>query len=341
MRYIDLRSDTVTQPTEAMRQAMVQAQVGDDVYGEDTEINDLEAMAAQITGKEAALFVPSGTMGNQLAIMTHTRRGDEIIAGAWSHVVHHEVGGAAVLSSVSSRVVDNPDKIIYPADVRNAMRSEDIHEPRTSLLCLENALANGDVVPLEILRETYQAAKELKLNVHMDGARLFNAAVSLKTDVKEIAACTDSVMFCLSKGLCAPVGSMLCGPKEFIQRARKNRKLLGGGMRQAGFLAAAGRIALETMTQRLQEDHDNARYLAEALAKLPEIQLDLERVKINMVFLTVVKEGFSADEFADYLLKNGVKNTGYMQGEMRLVTHHGISRQDLDTVIALIKAYFA
>jgi threonine aldolase len=341
MRYIDLRSDTVTQPTEAMRKAMLQAQVGDDVYGEDTEINALEAMAAQITGKEAALFVPSGTMGNQLAIMTHTRRGDEIIAGAWSHVVHHEVGAAAVLSAVSTRVVDNPDKIIYPADVRNAMRSEDIHEPRTSLLCLENALANGDVVPLEILRETYQTAKALNLNVHMDGARLFNAAVSLKTDVKDIAACTDSVMFCLSKGLCAPVGSMLCGTNEFILRARKNRKLLGGGMRQAGFLAAAGRIALETMTQRLQEDHANARYLAEALAKLPEIQLDPERVKINMVFFTVVKEGFSADEFADYLLQHGIKNTGYMQGEMRLVTHHGISRQDLDTVIALIKAYFA
>lgn len=341
MRFIDLRSDTVTQPTEAMRQAMLSAQVGDDVYGEDTEINALEALSAKVTGKEAALFVPSGTMGNQLAIMSHTRRGDEIIAGAWSHVVHHEVGAAAILSTVSTRVVDNPDHIIYPADVLKAMRSEDIHEPRTSLLCLENALANGDVVPVDILRETYHTAKNLNLKVHMDGARLFNAAVSLETDVKEIAACTDSVMFCLSKGLCAPVGSMLCGSKAFIARARKNRKVLGGGMRQAGFLAAAGRIALETMTQRLQEDHDNARYLAEALAALPEIKLDLDRVKINMVFFTIEQKGFCSDDFSRYLLRNGVKNTGYMQGEMRLVTHYGLTRQDLDTVIELIKAYFA
>ncbi len=339
MRIIDLRSDTVTQPTEAMRQAMVSAQVGDDVYGEDTEINALQELAAQIVGKEAALFVPSGTMGNQLAIMTLTRRGDEIIAGAWSHIVHHEVGAAAVLSSVSTRIVDNPDHIIYPADILAAMRSQDIHEPRTSLLCLENALANGDVVPLDVLREDYKTAKDLNLNVHMDGARLFNAAVSLKTDVKAIAACTDSLMFCLSKGLCAPVGSMLCGSRTFIEKARKNRKLLGGGMRQAGFLAVSGRIALQTMTQRLQDDHDNARYLALALAKLPEIKIDLERVKINMVFFSIEKEGFSEEDFSAYLLSHGVKNTGYMQGEMRLVTHHGISRQDLDVVIDLIKAY--
>lgn len=339
MRFIDLRSDTVTQPTEAMRQAMVSAQVGDDVYGEDTEINALQELAAETVGKEAALFVPSGTMGNQLAIMTFTRRGDEIIAGAWSHIVHHEVGAAAVLSSVSTKVVDNPDHIIYPADILAAMRSQDIHEPRTSLLCLENALANGDVVPLEILREDYKTAKDLNLNVHMDGARLFNAAVSLKTDVKAIAACTDSLMFCLSKGLCAPVGSMLCGSRTFIEKARKNRKLLGGGMRQAGFLAASGRIALQTMTQRLQEDHDNALYLASALAKLPNIKIDPERVKINMVFFSVEKEGFNEEAFGAYLLSHGIKNTGYMQGEMRLVTHHGITRQDLDIVIDLIKDY--
>jgi threonine aldolase len=340
MKYIDLRSDTITQPTALMREAMLTAQVGDDVYEEDIEINELQELAAQMVGKEASLFVPSGTMGNQLAIMTHTKRGDEIIAGLWSHIAHHEAGGAAVLSNVSTRTIQNPDNIIYPQDIKKYVRpTDDFHQPRTTLLCLENALATGDVVPLEVLQADYQVAKELGLMVHMDGARLFNAAVHLYINVKEIAACTDSLMFCLSKGLCAPVGSMLCGSKEFIEKAKRNRKLLGGGMRQAGFLGACGKIALKDMTIRLSEDHENARYLADGLSKIPFIKIDVDQVKISMVFFAVEKPGFNEAAFSDYLLQQGIKNTGFDLGKMRLVTNYGVSREDIDFVLTKIRTY--
>lgn len=245
MKFIDLRSDTVTQPTLEMREAMYKAAVGDDVYEDDPTIKKLEELAAEKVGKEAALFVVSGTMANQVAIMTHTKFGDEIIVGANSHIVQHEVGAAARLSGVSYAIVDNEDNRIYKKDVLDKIRTEDIHYPETGLLCLENALSDGTVLSLEEMKELYQTASERNIPVHLDGARLFNAALYLGVDPKEICKYTDSVMFCLSKGLASPVGSVLCGSKDFIKKARKMRKLLGGGMRQAGVLAACGIVSLE------------------------------------------------------------------------------------------------
>ena len=341
MRYIDLRSDTVTMPTDEMRKAMAEALVGDDVYGDDPTINKLEELAARMVGKEAALFVPSGTMGNQLAIMSHTSYGDEIIVGANSHIVVHEVGAAARLSGVSYALVDNPDDRIYAEDVIKKIRTDDIHHPKTGLVCLENALANGTVVPLDIMKDAYEAAKANGIPVHTDGARLFNAATALGVDASEIAKYTDSVMFCLSKGLCAPVGSMLAGSAEFIDKARRMRKLLGGGMRQAGILAAAGIIALEKMTKRLNEDHDNIRYMTEKLLEMPEISLKPENVQIDMVYFDIVKEGFDAAAFTDYLFNNGVKINNDWPLEFRYVAHNDISREDIDKVISLMKEYFS
>ena len=341
MRYIDLRSDTVTMPTDEMRKAMAEALVGDDVYGDDPTINKLEELAARMVGKEAALFVPSGTMGNQLAIMSHTSYGDEIIVGANSHIVVHEVGAAARLSGVSYALVDNPDDRIYAEDVIKKIRTDDIHHPKTGLVCLENALANGTVVPLDIMKDAYESAKANGIPVHTDGARLFNAATALGVDASEIAKYTDSVMFCLSKGLCAPVGSMLAGSKEFINKARRMRKLLGGGMRQAGILAAAGIIALEKMTKRLHEDHENIKYMAEKLLEMPEISLKPENVQIDMVYFDIVKEGFDAAAFTDYLFNNGVKINNDWPLEFRYVAHNDISREDIDKVIGLMKEYFS
>jgi threonine aldolase len=341
MRYIDLRSDTVTMPTDEMRKAMAAAPVGDDVYEDDPTIKKLEELAARMAGKEAALFVPSGTMGNQLAIMSHTSYGDEIIVGANSHIVVHEVGAAARLSGVSYAIVDNPDDRIYAKDIIRKIRTDDIHHPRTGLVCLENALANGTVVPLDIMKEAYETAKANGLPVHTDGARLFNAAAALGVDASEIARYTDSIMFCLSKGLCAPVGSMLAGSVEFINRARKHRKLLGGGMRQAGILAAAGIIALEEMTKRLSTDHENAKYIMERLMEMPEISLKPENVQIDMVYFEIRKEDFDAANFTDYLLTNGVKINNDWPLEFRYVAHNDISRDDIDKVIGLMKDYFA
>ena len=341
MRYIDLRSDTVTMPTDEMRKAMAAAPVGDDVYEDDPTIKKLEELAARMAGKEAALFVPSGTMGNQLAIMSHTSYGDEIIVGANSHIVVHEVGAAARLSGVSYAIVDNPDDRIYAKDIIRKIRTDDIHHPRTGLVCLENAPANGTVVPLDIMKEAYETAKANGLPVHTDGARLFNAATALGVDASEIARYTDSIMFCLSKGLCAPVGSMLAGSGEFINRARKHRKLLGGGMRQAGILAAAGIIALEEMTKRLSSDHENAKYMMERLMEIPEISLKPENVQIDMVYFGIKKEDFDAADFTEYLLTNGVKINNDWPLEFRYVTHNDISRDDIDKVIGLMKDYFA
>jgi threonine aldolase len=341
MRYIDLRSDTVTMPTDEMRKAMATAPVGDDVYEDDPTIKRLEELAARMAGKEAALFVPSGTMGNQLAIMSHTSYGDEIIVGANSHIVVHEVGAAARLSGVSYAIVDNPDDRIYAKDIIRKIRTDDIHHPRTGLVCLENALANGTVVPLNIMKEAYETAKANGLPVHTDGARLFNAATALGVDASEVARYTDSIMFCLSKGLCAPVGSMLAGSGEFINRARKHRKLLGGGMRQAGILAAAGIIALEEMTKRLSSDHENAKYMMERLMEIPEISLKPENVQIDMVYFGIKKEDFDAADFTEYLLTNGVKINNDWPLEFRYVTHNDISRDDIDKVIWLMKDYFA
>ena len=337
LRYIDLRSDTVTMPTEEMRKAMADAVVGDDVYGDDPTINKLEKLAAEMAGKEAAMFVPSGTMGNQIGVMTHTLRGDEVILGENSHIAVHEVGATAVLSGVQLRTIKSPDDILHPDAVKNAIRSDDIHEPRTGLICMENALANGTVVPLDIMREVYNIAKENHIPVHLDGARLFNAATYLKVKASDITQYTDSVMFCLSKGLCAPVGSILAGSKPFIDKARKNRKLLGGGMRQAGILAAAGIIALEKMTKRLGEDHENAKYLAKRLLDIPGVELDMEKVQIDMVFFKLDSSYIEPNILVKKLFEKGIKISGPELGLYRFVTNNDVSKKDIEYLIDCMK----
>lgn len=337
MRYIDLRSDTVTQPTLEMRQAMLNAEVGDDVYGDDPTVNRLEKMAAEKVGKEAALFVVSGTMGNQVAIMTHTKLGDEIIVGANSHIVQSEVGAAARLSGVNYAIVDNPDTKIHREDVLKKIRTEDIHDPNTGLLCLENALANGTVVTLEEMKDLYEVAHEHGIPVHLDGARLFNAATYLNVEAKDIAKYTDSVSFCLSKGLASPVGSMLCGTKEFIAKARKMRKLLGGGMRQAGVLAACGIVSLEKMIDRLKEDHDNARYLANRLNEIDGFSVDLDKVQVNIVFCKVNRDRFDMNEFKNKLLEKGIKIGPWDESTIRFLTNKDVNREDIDYTIECIK----
>lgn len=328
-KIIDIRSDTVTQPTQKMREAMAQAPVGDDVYGDDPTVNRLEELAAELSGKEAALFLPSGTMGNQVAIMTHTRRGDDVVCGKNSHVFVHEVGAAAILSGVILNTVESEDDIIHPHLLEKAIRETDLHTPPTTLLCIENALATGRVVPLDTMEKVYTTAKSHGLAVHMDGARLFNAAVALGVPATEITKYTDTVMFCLSKGLCAPVGSMLAGSREFIDRARKNRKILGGGMRQCGILAAAGILALTDMTKELQTDHDNAAWLRERLAKIPGIHVKGDGIQINMVFFTIDCSKKTAEALPEKLLAKGIKINGISAGEFRFVTNHDVTRDDL------------
>ena len=337
MNYIDLRSDTVTMPTDEMREAIKNALVGDDVYGDDPTVNKLEEIAAEKVGKEAALFVPSGTFGNQLALFTHARRGQEVIVGKNNHIVVHEVGASAVIAGVQLRTLETSNGLMNPNDVERSIRPDDIHEPETGLICVENAHGCGAVIPLDNLREIKKIAENHSISVHMDGARLFNAAVSLNVDAKEIAACADSVMFCLSKGLAAPAGSILAGEKKFIERARKNRKLMGGGMRQIGILAAAGIIALEEMTLRLYEDHENARYLADELSKLKGINVMRDRLDIDMVFFEMSEDVIAQEKLIEELFKRNIKINGLENGEYRFVTHIGVTKKDIDYVIGCMK----
>lgn len=333
MHYIDLRSDTVTQQTPEMREAMFKAAVGDDVYQDDPTVNELEETAAAILGKEAALFVTSGTMGNQLGLLTQTKRGDEIIAGADCHIVMHEVGAAAVLSGVNIRQLTYPNSIPQPQKIEAFIRPDDIHEPPTALICLENALANGRIVPLEIMADVRRIADAHGIPVHLDGARVFNAAAALGCDVKEITKYADSVSCCLSKGLCAPVGSIFASTKDKVARARKYRKMLGGGMRQAGFLAAAGLIAIKEMPKRLCEDHENARYMAKRLAQLPGVKVDIDSVEIDMVFFKLDRDEKLRAALPDLMMEKGIIIGGEELGEFRFVTHYGVSRADVDRAI--------
>ncbi len=334
MRFIDLRSDTVTQPTPAMREAMFHAQVGDDVYRDDPTMEAFEKEAAQILGKEAALFVSSGTMGNQLGVMTQVSRGDEIILGEACHIFEHEVGAVAVLSGANQRQLAFEDGIPDAAMVEAAIREKgDIHLPETKLICLENALANGRVVPVEVMKSVYAVAQKHGLAVHLDGARVFNAATHLGVDVKEITRYCDTVSCCLSKGLCAPVGAVLAGPANAIERARKYRKMLGGGMRQVGFLAAAAGIALTEMPKRLHVDHENARYMAEKLAAIEGVTVDMDSVQINMVFFRVHRDRSALDALQSSLLKEGIKINGHDKGLFRFVTNHDITKDDIDRAI--------
>ncbi|MEI6156949.1 MAG: low-specificity L-threonine aldolase [Atribacterota bacterium] len=339
--WIDLRSDTVTHPTEEMLDAMRNAEVGDDVYGDDPTVNLLEKKAAEKVGKEASLFVPSGTFGNQLALLTHTQRGDEVIIPPTNHIVMHEVGASAVIAGVQLRFIHDDRGRVEISELCSLVRDSDIHHPRTGLICLENAHSSGTVIPLQDMKDVYTFARSVSIPVHLDGARIFNAAVSLGMEAGEIAQYCDSVMFCLSKGLCSPIGSLLAGTKPFIDRARKNRKLMGGGLRQVGYLAAPGLISLEKMTKRLGEDHENAHYLATKLQNIKGITVLKDRLDINMVFFQVHRIPFDADSFVQYLYDRGIKMNLPSEGEFRFVTHYWVQKRDIDSVMAVINTFFS
>ncbi len=340
MKIIDLRSDTVTKPTPEMRRAMFEAEVGDDVYGDDPTVNRLEAEAAVMLGKEAAMFVPSGTQGNQIAIMTHTRRGEEVIVEAGSHVYIFEVGGIATLSGCQARPIAGVRGAMDPAQVAAAIRSSNVHFPTTSLVCVEQTY-NGCVVPMENIRAIAEIAHQNGIAVHMDGARVFNAATALGLPVSEVVAPVDSVQLCLSKGLAAPVGSLLAGTKEFIDRARRNRKLLGGGLRQVGILAAAGLISLHKMTKRLHEDHENARQLALGLAKIPGLSVDLDSVQTNMVFFDVLDQQWDGASLAGSLTRAGVVCNASGARGIRWVTHNDVPAEAIPEVLSRVEAVMA
>ncbi len=330
MNRIDLRSDTVTLPSPAMRQAMAAAEVGDDVYGEDPTVNRLEALAAERLGKEAALFVTSGTQSNLLAIMSHCQRGEEYIVGQTAHTYRYEAGGAAVLGSIQPQPLDfEPDGTLNLQQVAAAIKPDDYHFARTRLLCLENT-QGGKVLPLDYLAQAGALAKTHNLATHLDGARIFNAAVKQQVDVREIARHFDTVSVCLSKGLAAPVGSVLCGPAEFIKTARRWRKMVGGGMRQAGVLAAAGIIALTEMVERLSDDHANARRLAKGLAGIPGIAVELDSVQTNMVFFSLAEP--LVGKFGPFMAEQGI-TVGDGPYPIRAVTHYGIEPADIEVVI--------
>ncbi|MEM0552219.1 MULTISPECIES: low-specificity L-threonine aldolase [Aeromonas] len=335
MRYIDLRSDTVTQPTDAMRQAMLHAEVGDDVYGEDPSVNALEAYGAKLLGKQAALFVPSGTMSNLLAVMSHCQRGEGAILGAGAHIYRFEAQGSAVLGSVALQPLPmQRDGTLAFDDIKAALAPDDAHFVQTRLICLENT-HNGKVLPLSYLQEMGAFVAKHGLKLHLDGARLFNAAVASDIPAEVIAAPFDSISICLSKGLGAPVGSLLVGDRDFIARARRLRKMVGGGMRQAGMLAQAGLFALEQHVARLADDHRRAKRLAQGLAALPGIELDLSLVQSNMVFLRLAK-GEPAQLLA-FMKERGILFSGY--GELRLVTHLQINDDDIEEVIDAFTEY--
>lgn len=326
---IDLRSDTVTRPTPEMRAAMATAEVGDDVYGEDPTVNLLERRAAEIFGRQDALFVPSGTMGNQIAIRLHTRPGQEVIAESRAHILDWEMATTAVFSGCLVRAVPAERGILTWKQIEPAIAGLSNFRAATGLIEIENTanLAGGSCTPLQVLEEIWTGAKERKLPVHLDGARIFNAATALGVDVKTLTGGFDTVMFCLSKGLCAPVGSMLVGSAELMAQARIYRKALGGGMRQAGILAAAGLIALEKMPARLQEDHANAKLLAETLATIDGVEIDPATVETNIVIFRLTGERKAA-ELVARLKNSNILVTAFGPQAVRLVTHHDVSRTD-------------
>jgi len=335
---IDLRSDTVTKPTPEMRRAMLEAEVGDDVYGEDPTVNLLEERAAAIAGKEAALFVPTGTMGNTIAIKLHTRHGEEVICDARAHVFNYELSMMAWFAGCVARPIQTSDGILHWEQVADAIRPPDPHWAPTGLIEIENThnIAGGTVYPLEDIREICDQAHALGLKVHMDGARIFNAAEACGKTVREIAAPADTVMFCLSKALGAPVGSMLAGAREAIDRARLYRKRLGGGMRQAGVLAAAGLVALAQSPRHLGEDHRNARLMARGLAGIPGIQIDAAKVRTNIVIFDVSGTGLTGDEVSARLKERGVLINRVKGNVMRLVTHYDVDREGCELALAAI-----
>jgi threonine aldolase len=341
-KFVDLRSDTVTKPTAAMRRAMAEAEVGDDVYGEDPTVNRLEQRAAEIFAREAAIFVPTGSMGNQIAIKLHTQPGQEIICEERAHVYNWEMATLSSFSGCVVRPVRSETGIIGWKDIAPVIAPKIYYRAQTGLIVLENShnMAGGAVTPVEVAEEGCREAKKAGIPVHLDGARIFNAAVALGKSVAEITHGFDSVMFCLSKGLGAPVGSLLLGSRNFIDKARVYRKALGGGMRQAGVLAAPGLIALEEMPARLHEDHANARFLAEGLARIKGIRLDPRRVQTNIVILEI-EGGMSAAEVTKELAERQILASGIGPKHIRFVTHMDVSRSDCEQALAAMEKIFS
>ena len=339
MPMVELRSDTMTRPTPAMRRAMAAAEVGDDVFGEDPTVNRLEAKAAELLGKEAALLVASGTMANLASLLAHCGRGDEVILGHLSHSFIYEQGGMAAVGGICPRTVLNrEDGTLRPEEIEAAVRGDNVHFPRSRLLMIENThnLCGGAPLDAAFMRAAAEIARRHGLRLHVDGARLFNAAAALGVSARELAAAADSVNFCLSKGLAAPVGSVICGGRDFIERARRARKLLGGGMRQAGIIAAAGIIALEEMVDRLAEDHIQARKLAEGLAAIPGIAIDPDRVRTNIVYFDVSKPGLSAAELLRRLEREGIRMLATGARTIRAVTHYEVTAADTDHALSML-----
>jgi threonine aldolase len=333
VKNLDFRSDTVTLPTPEMLEAAANAPLGDDVYGEDPSVNELERLGAEMLGKEAGLFVTSGTMGNAVAVLAHTNRGDEIILEERSHIYLNEVGGLAVMGSLMARTIKGDMGWLRPEDIRAAVRNDNIHLPPTSLLCIENThnTAGGIPITVDQMKADWEVAKEHDLGVHLDGARVFNAAIALGVDVKEITQYADTVQICLSKGLAAPVGSIVAGPEGLVKKARKYRKMLGGGMRQAGIIAAPGIIALTKMVDRLADDHENARLLAEGLRKIDGIEIKFP-VLSNMVYIDLSGLGWTGREWGEACRKLGWTSRG-SSATVRLCTHYGIEREDIEAFL--------
>lgn len=341
---IDLRSDTVTKPTPAMRRAIAEAEVGDDVYGEDPTVNRLEAMVAEMLGKEAAVFVTSGTMGNLVSVLSHCGRGDEMILGDRAHIFRSEQGGAAALGGVHPHTIRNrPDGTLDLAEIEAAIRSDNEHYPVTKLVCLENThnFCGGRVLPVAYMDEVSDLAHARGLKLHVDGARLWNAAVALDVAPARLVQNADSVSVCLSKGLGAPVGSVVAGSAEFIQRARRNRKVAGGSMRQAGVIAAAGIVAISEMVERLADDHANAKRLAHGLAATEGIQIDVDAVETNLVFFEVVHEEVNAAQLSAGLAERGVLINPAGARRLRAALNYHVTEADVETTLTAIRAVLA
>jgi threonine aldolase len=340
MPMIDLRSDTLTKPTSTMRRVMADAEVGDDVFGEDPTVNCLEEMAAERLGKEAALFVASGTMANIISQMTHCGRGDEMILGDQAHIFYYEQGGSAALGGIHPRIIPNqPNGTLALQDIEGAIRPDNIHFPRTRLIVLENThnRCSGSPLNAEYMQAVGDLARCKGLKIHVDGARIFNAAIALETEARNLVDQADSVSFCLSKGLAAPVGSVVCSTRDFISEARRVRKVLGGGMRQAGVLAAAGIVALTEMVDRLKDDHLNARTLAEGLAELKGIVIDPSCVKTNLVFFEIRRPDMTAEELALQLANRGVRLLATGLHQLRAVTHYDVTSEDIEYALIIFR----
>ena len=336
MKKVDLRSDTITLPTKEMLDAITRAELGDDVFQEDPTVNRLEDLAATKFNKEAALFVPSGTMANLVAVLSHCQRGDEVILGDQAHTFLYEAGGISAFGGVHSRQIPNQeDGTLLLEDIKKSIRKEDVHFPPTRLICLENTHNRCLGMPLSVdyTNSVTEIAKNNSLSVHVDGARIFNAAVSLDVSVTELTDNIDSVSFCLSKGLSAPAGSMLCGNKDFIEKARRNRKALGGGMRQAGVLAAAGLVALEKMTDRIIDDHENARTLAEGISNIDGIRINLDRVKTNIIYFSLDHPKVGGALLLEKMVEQNIHFFELGPSWFRLVTHAGVSKDDVDDIV--------